>query len=140
MLSQVNQYLDHTTGHVIIKTHRADLPELIHHVAQFVLRARGHPSSCQDKFLVLCCKLVRFKKNLVQHMETWLDQVTPPWTSYTQPDIKRCSLESSLDTEMMATCYWLLKSCSGCRACGPGLTSSFLWSVDGCEGEDSRWM
>ena len=57
-------------------------------------------------------KLVWFNKNLVQHMETWMDQVTPPRTSYTEPDNKRIRLESSLDTEMMASCYWLLKSCS----------------------------
>ena len=45
VLSLVNQLLDHTTTRVIIKTHQADLPEVILHAVQFVLRAGCLPSS-----------------------------------------------------------------------------------------------
>ena len=112
LLSLVSQLLDDTTSHTIIQTYRADLPELLHHTAQFVLRPGGQQHEV-DRFLVLCGKLVRFNRNLVQHLETWLGQVTPPWAGgETEPSMKRCRLETSLDTELMASCYWLLSHCS----------------------------
>jgi predicted secreted protein len=80
-----------------------------------------------DRFLVLCGKLVMFNRNLVQHLDTWLGKVTPPCT---EPSMKRCRLETSLDTELMASCYWLLSHCSrlhsivSCAEIFPLLTTS----------------
>ena len=112
--SLVNQLLDTNTSHVIIQTYRKDLPELIHHAAKFALREGGHPHD-KDRFLVMCAHLARFNNNLVQHMESWLCQINPPWVNDAEPSLKKSKLEPSLDKEMIASTFWLLKNCTRLR-------------------------
>ena len=61
------EVLDNTTTHTIIQTNRADLPELLYQTAQFILHAGGHQHEV-DRLIILCGKLVRFSRNLVQDL------------------------------------------------------------------------
>jgi len=110
ILSLVSQLLDPKSSDTIIQTYRKDLPELIHHTAQFVTETAE--TQIKNKFIILCGKLVRYNRNLVQHLEPWLCQVSPPWaTSGEEPKSKRSRLDPKLDVELVGGCYWLLVNC-----------------------------
>jgi hypothetical protein len=55
--------------------------------------------------------LLKNLNSLSIYLQTPSGQVTPFFAVGTEPSMKRCRLETSLDTELVASCYWLLLQC-----------------------------